>query len=105
MVKHRYVLLCAALLWSCSSAPPSGISGKGGGHDQRFLHVCDSGGQPTGSAKVTGAASSSGWPNLGMLQKAGIAGVKAVSPTILISFHLDKGNNYSASKMAYASRL
>ncbi|MCL2450636.1 MAG: arabinogalactan endo-1,4-beta-galactosidase, partial [Polyangiaceae bacterium] len=63
-----------------------------------LLHVCDSGGQPTGSAKVTGAASSSGWPNLGMLLKAGIAGVKAVDPTILISFHIDRGNSFSTSK-------
>jgi arabinogalactan endo-1,4-beta-galactosidase len=64
-----------------------------------LLHICDSGGQPTGTApRVTGAASTAGWPNLGLLLKAGIAGVKAVDPTILISFHIDKGNSFSASK-------
>ncbi len=65
-----------------------------------LLHLCDSGGQPIKgmTPKVTGAASSAGWPNLGMLLKAGIQGVKDVDPAILISFHIDRGNAYSTSK-------
>jgi arabinogalactan endo-1,4-beta-galactosidase len=63
-----------------------------------LLHLCDSGGQPTGNAPIQGAASSAGWPNLGMLLKAGVAGVREVDPTILVSFHIDKGGTYSTSK-------
>jgi arabinogalactan endo-1,4-beta-galactosidase len=65
-----------------------------------LLHICDSGGQPiTGmTPQVTGAATTAGWPNLGMLLKAGIAGVKAVDTGILISFHIDRGNAYSTTK-------
>ena len=45
-----------------------------------LLHICDSGGLPTSTApKVTGAATAAGWPNLGMLLKAGVQGVKDVS--------------------------
>ncbi|HEY4395452.1 MAG TPA: glycosyl hydrolase 53 family protein [Polyangia bacterium] len=64
------------------------------------LHICDSGGQPQSgmTPKVTGAATTAGWPNLGMLLKAGIAGVKAVDSSILISFHIDRGNAYSTTK-------
>jgi arabinogalactan endo-1,4-beta-galactosidase len=56
-----------------------------------LLHVCDSGGQPTGTAKVTGSASN--WTNLGKLFKAGIKGVKDVDPTILTALHIDKGGD------------
>ena len=65
-----------------------------------LLHICDSGGQViTGmSPKVTGAASTAGWPNLGMLLKAGIQGVKDVDTGILISFHIDRGDAYSTTK-------
>jgi arabinogalactan endo-1,4-beta-galactosidase len=65
-----------------------------------LLHICDSGGLPiTGmTPKVTGAASTAGWPNLGMLLKAGIQGVKDVDTGILISFHIDRGNAYSTTK-------
>ena len=64
-----------------------------------LLHICDSGGIPTGTApKVTGAASTAGWPNLGMLLKAGVQGVKDVDTGILISFHIDRGGTYSTSK-------
>ena len=65
-----------------------------------LLHICDSGGQViTGmTPKVTGAASTTGWPNLGMLLKAGIQGVKDVDTGILISFHIDRGSTYSTSK-------
>jgi arabinogalactan endo-1,4-beta-galactosidase len=63
-----------------------------------LLHICDSGGQPTGNASIQGAATSTGWPNLGMLLKAGLAGVREVDPTILVSFHIDKGGTFSTSK-------
>ena len=65
-----------------------------------LLHLCDSGGQPINgmTPKVTGAASTAGWPNLGMLLKAGIQGVKDVDTGILISFHIDRGSTYSTSK-------
>jgi arabinogalactan endo-1,4-beta-galactosidase len=63
-----------------------------------LLHLCDSGGQPTGNAPIQGAATSAGWPNLGMLLKAGVAGVREVDPTILVSFHIDRGNAYSTTK-------
>ena len=64
-----------------------------------LLHICDSGGLPTSTApKVTGAATTAGWPNLGMLLKAGVQGVKDVDTGILISFHIDRGNAYSTTK-------
>jgi arabinogalactan endo-1,4-beta-galactosidase len=63
-----------------------------------LLHVCNASGQPTGNNPVQGAATTAGWPNLGMLLKAGVAGVKEVDPGILISFHIDRGNSFSASK-------
>jgi arabinogalactan endo-1,4-beta-galactosidase len=70
-----------------------------------LLHVCDSGGQPTGSARVTGSISN--WTNLGTLFKAGIKGVRDVDPGILTALHIDKcgdkptetqGSALSASK-------
>jgi arabinogalactan endo-1,4-beta-galactosidase len=53
-----------------------------------LLHVCDSGGQPTGSNQVTG--STSNWTNLGTLFKAGVQGVKDVDTGILIALHIDR---------------
>ena len=65
-----------------------------------LLHICDSGGQVIKgmTPKVTGAASTAGWPNLGMLLKAGMKGVKDVDTGILISLHIDRGSTYSTSK-------
>jgi arabinogalactan endo-1,4-beta-galactosidase len=56
-----------------------------------LLHVCDSGGQPTGSNKVTGSISN--WTNLGTLFKAGVQGVKDVDTGILIALHIDRGGD------------
>jgi arabinogalactan endo-1,4-beta-galactosidase len=53
-----------------------------------LIHVCDSGGLPTGNNKVTGAISS--WTNLGTLLKAGVKGVKDVDTGILIALHIDR---------------
>ena len=61
-----------------------------------LLHKCDSGGQPTGSNAVTG--STSNWGNLGMLLKAGVAGVKEVDASIVISLHIDRGNAFATTK-------
>jgi arabinogalactan endo-1,4-beta-galactosidase len=56
-----------------------------------LIHVCDSGGQPTGNNQITG--STSNWTNLGMLLKAGVQGVKDVDAGILISCHIDRGGD------------
>ncbi|HVT07554.1 MAG TPA: glycosyl hydrolase 53 family protein, partial [Polyangia bacterium] len=63
-----------------------------------LLHLCDSGGQRTTDAPVQGAATTAGWPNLGLLLKAGVAGVREVDPSILVSFHIDRGNSYATTK-------
>jgi arabinogalactan endo-1,4-beta-galactosidase len=64
-----------------------------------LLDLCDSGGQPTGTAPlVRGAATTAGWPNLGMLLKAGVAGVKEVDPGILVAFHIDRGDSFATTK-------
>jgi arabinogalactan endo-1,4-beta-galactosidase len=56
-----------------------------------LIHVCDSGGQPTGNNKVTG--STSNWTNLGALFKAGVKGVKDVDTGILTALHIDRGGD------------
>ena len=61
-----------------------------------LIHRCDSGGLPTGENPVTGKISS--WPNLGMLLKAGVAGVKEVDPTIPIMLHIDRGDEFAFSR-------
>jgi arabinogalactan endo-1,4-beta-galactosidase len=61
-----------------------------------LLHRCDSGGQPTGNNPITG--STSNWTNLGTLFKAGVQGVKDVDTSILISLHIDRGNDYNSSR-------
>ncbi len=65
-----------------------------------LIHVCDSGGQPTGNNKITG--STSNWTNLGTLLKAGIQGVKDVDTTILISCHIDRGGDKPTDKTGAA---
>jgi arabinogalactan endo-1,4-beta-galactosidase len=60
--------------------------------------VCSANGQPTGNNRVQGVSSAAGWPNLGMLLKAGVTAVKEVDPGILVSFHIDRGHSFSASK-------
>jgi len=66
-----------------------------------LLHVCDSGGQPTGSNSVTG--SSSNWTNLGALLKAGVKGVKDVDSGIQIMLHIDRGGDKGSYTGAAAS--
>jgi arabinogalactan endo-1,4-beta-galactosidase len=63
-----------------------------------LIHRCDSGGQPIPGMNnpVTGAISN--WTNLGMLLKAGVAGVKEVDAGIVISMHLDRGNDLTSSR-------
>jgi arabinogalactan endo-1,4-beta-galactosidase len=61
-----------------------------------LIHRCDSEGLPTGTNPVTGAISN--WTNLGTLLMAGIAGVKEVDPNILISLHIDRGDELDTSR-------
>jgi len=61
-----------------------------------LLHRCDSGGQPTGTNPITG--STSNWTNLGTLFKAGVAGVREVDSGILVSLHIDRGNDLASSR-------
>ena len=56
-----------------------------------LLHICDSGGQPTGTNPVSGAISN--WTNLGTLLKAGVKGVKDVDAGIKIMLHIDRGGD------------
>ena len=65
-----------------------------------LIHRCDSGGQPTGNNPITG--STSNWANLGPLLKAGVDAVKGVDPTILTSFHIDKGGDKAGSSAGSA---
>jgi arabinogalactan endo-1,4-beta-galactosidase len=61
-----------------------------------LLHRCDSGGQPTGNNPVTG--STSNWTNLGKLLKAGATAVGEIDPAIIVSLHIDRGDEFSTSK-------
>ena len=65
-----------------------------------LLDVCDAGGQPTGSNKVTG--STSNWANLGTLLKAGVKGVKDVDTGIKIMLHIDRGGDKPTDKAGAA---
>lgn len=61
-----------------------------------LIHRCDSAGQPTGNNPVTG--STSNWTNLGKLLKAGATAVGEVDPSIIVSLHIDRGDEFAASK-------
>jgi arabinogalactan endo-1,4-beta-galactosidase len=60
------------------------------------IHQCDSGGQPTGTNTVNGSASN--WTNLGKLLKAGATAVQEVDAGIVISLHIDRGDEYASTK-------
>ena len=61
-----------------------------------LIHTCDSGGQPTGTFRITGSISN--WTNLGALLKAGSDAVKEVDPGIKVSLHIDRGNAFATSR-------
>lgn len=63
-----------------------------------LIHRCDSRGEPTGDNPVNGKTSN--WANLGALLKAGVEAVKGVDPTILTSFHINKGGDHTDGKGA-----
>ena len=83
-----------------------------------LIHLCDSGGLPKagiagynavngaiylysstdGGAPPSGGPAAGGWANLGMLLNAGVQGVKEVDTGILISLHLDRGNDLASSR-------
>jgi len=56
-----------------------------------LLHLCDSGGQPTGTSSINGSISN--WSNLGTLLKAGVKGVKDADAGIQIMLHIDRGGD------------
>ncbi|HEX5099810.1 MAG TPA: glycosyl hydrolase 53 family protein [Polyangiaceae bacterium] len=60
------------------------------------IHQCDGGGQPTGTNAVNGSASN--WGNLGKLLKAGANAVLEVDSGIVISLHIDKGDEFATTK-------
>lgn len=63
-----------------------------------LLHVPDDPSDPDGALTVTTPNGSiNNWTNLGMLLKAGVAGVHEVDPTIKIMLHTDRGGSASAS--------
>ena len=63
-----------------------------------LIHRCDSGGQPISGMNNPVTGSISNWTNLGMLLKAGVAGVKEVDSGIVIAMHLDRGNDLTSSR-------
>jgi arabinogalactan endo-1,4-beta-galactosidase len=63
-----------------------------------LIHRCNSGGQPISGMNNPVTGSISNWTNLGMLLKAGVAGVREVDPTILIAMHIDRGNDLNSSR-------
>jgi len=63
-----------------------------------LIHRCDSGGQPISGMNNAVTGSISNWTNLGMLLKAGVTAVREVDPTILISMHIDRGNDLASSR-------
>jgi len=83
-----------------------------------LIHKCDSGGLPfagtagynavngalylysstDGGAPPAGGPPAGGWGNLGMLLNAGVKGVKDVDTGIVISLHLDRGNDLASSR-------
>jgi len=63
-----------------------------------LIHRCNSSGQPISGMNNPVTGSISNWTNLGMLLKAGVAGVREVDPTILIAMHIDRGNDLNSSR-------
>jgi len=63
-----------------------------------LIHHCDTGGQPISGMNHVVTGSISNWTNLGMLLKAGVAGVREVDSTILIAMHIDRGNDLNSSR-------
>jgi arabinogalactan endo-1,4-beta-galactosidase len=63
-----------------------------------LLHVPNDPSDPDGALTVTTPnGSNNDWANLGMLLKAGVAGVHEVDPTIKIMLHTDRGGSAAAS--------
>jgi arabinogalactan endo-1,4-beta-galactosidase len=84
-----------------------------------LIHLCNSGGQPLAGtagynpingalylysstdvgAPPAGGPAPGGWTNLGMLLKAGVAGVKEVDPNIRIMLHIDRAQDLASSRL------
>jgi arabinogalactan endo-1,4-beta-galactosidase len=56
-----------------------------------LIQICDSSGSPTSTNTVNGSVAN--WTNLGMLLKAGVAGVQEADASIQIMLHLDQGGD------------
>jgi arabinogalactan endo-1,4-beta-galactosidase len=63
-----------------------------------LIHRCDSAGHPMTGMNNPVTGSISNWTNLGMLLKAGVAGVKEVDAGIVIAMHIDRGNDLTSSR-------
>jgi arabinogalactan endo-1,4-beta-galactosidase len=61
-----------------------------------LIHVCNSGGLPTGMNPITGSIGN--WTNLGTLLKAAAKGIKDVDTGIQIMIHLDRGGDLASSQ-------
>jgi arabinogalactan endo-1,4-beta-galactosidase len=68
-----------------------------------LIHQCNTDGSPTGTNPVNG--STSNWANTGALLKAGVDGVKEVDPTIMTSFHIDRGGDHTDGKTALSTSV
>src|SRR5262249_28007028 len=63
-----------------------------------LIHRCDSAGHPITNMDNPVTGRTSNWTSLGMLLKAGVAGVKEVDAGILIALHIDRGNDVNSSR-------
>jgi arabinogalactan endo-1,4-beta-galactosidase len=67
------------------------------------IHKCGAGGKPAGTNPVNG--STSNWVNLGALLKAGVDATREVDPTIVTSFHIDRGGDKNGGTAALSTSL
>jgi arabinogalactan endo-1,4-beta-galactosidase len=63
-----------------------------------LIHRCNASGQPISGMNNPVTGSISNWTNLGMLLKAGVAAVREVDAGIVVSMHLDRGNDLASSR-------
>jgi arabinogalactan endo-1,4-beta-galactosidase len=83
------------LIHLCDSAghPLAGTAGYNAVNGALYLYSSTDGGAPPAGGPPAG-----GWANLGMLLAAGVKGVKDVDTGIVISLHLDRGNDLASSR-------
>jgi arabinogalactan endo-1,4-beta-galactosidase len=83
------------LIHKCDSGglPFAGTAGYNAVNGALYLYSSTDGGAPPGGGPAAG-----GWTNLGQLLSAGVKGVKDVDTGIVISLHLDRGNDLASSR-------